>query len=222
MAITEFYNLNTPEGTEVQKVLRYISKTTNDAFKTLMVTSTKSSEGKSVVSSLIAMTYCQEYSNNVLLIDLDLRRPSIHTLFDLPLGDGVIDLIQGHLTIGQAIKHSNIDGLDIITSGNISNDANNILANARIMNMLDQLSHRYDKIIIDSPPVLPVIDALTILDYVDYAVLVLKLCDTTHRQAELAMKSLYSHKKKILGVIVNDSNRRLPTEYRYYDNNYYK
>lgn len=222
MGISDFYDLNTPEGTEVQKVLRHIAKTTNNVFKTLMVTSTKSSEGKSIVSSLIAMTYCQDYNINVLLIDLDLRRPSVHALFDLPLVDGVVDLIQGNLTLGQTIKHTNVSGLDIITPGNISNEANNILANSRTINMLDQLSNRYDKIIIDSPPVLPVIDALTILDYVDYAVLVLKLSDTSHRQAELAMKSLYSHKKKILGVIVNDPNRRLPTEYRYYDNNYYQ
>ena len=117
----------------------------------IMVTSALPGEGKSTLSSHLAYSFSQ--LQNVLLIECDLRRPSLHRSFDFPDSNGLAQLLLGEARFGECLKKNVFDNLDVIPAGKIPKNPLELISSPRFTHLLDKMKSRYDRIIIDSAPV---------------------------------------------------------------------
>jgi capsular exopolysaccharide synthesis family protein len=137
------------------------------SLKVIMVTSATGGEGKTTLSSHLATSLARG-GRRTLLIDSDMRRPTTHTLFDLPLGPGFSDLARGEIDADELIQSTSQENLWVMTAGNGDlRGALKGLAAVSAEKMVKGLAEEYDFVIIDSPPVLPVADSLVIGQWVD-------------------------------------------------------
>lgn len=189
--------------------------------QTIMVTGSIPQEGKSTTSVNVATTLAQA-GNKTLWIDCDLRRPVGHNVFCTEKEPGIVNVLVGNKTLDEAIKHSGIPNLDILTSGPIPPNPSELLGSQRMLDLLEQLKLRYDNIIIDTPPVAAVTDAVILSTLVDAYILVTR-ANTSH--LEIVTRSRESIDRvggRLLGVILNDFDvsQNYGTYYKYY--RYYK
>ena len=167
-----------------------------------LVTSSVPEEGKSIVSGCLAVAVGQ--LENVLLIDADMRRPSAHKQFeDMKNKKGLADVLVGTLTIDDCIQHHERFNVDVLGVGQKPAKPLDLLSSKRFLDLLDELMVRYDHIIIDSPPVHAVSDALVLSRHVDNVIFVIKSGSTSHYVARHAIGKLRSVDAKILGAVLN-------------------
>ncbi|MBQ8966178.1 CpsD/CapB family tyrosine-protein kinase [Ruminococcus sp.] len=167
------------------------------------VSSALASEGKSTVAANIAITLAQNNSK-VLLIDGDLRKPVQHKVFELKNDVGISTLIGGLNSFKEVVNAGVIDNLDIVTCGPIPPNPSELLGSDNMKSLLTQLSSRYDYIIVDTPPINIVTDALTLLDTIAGILLVAKHAQSTYDALEQAIDSIKLADGALLGVVVNN------------------
>jgi capsular exopolysaccharide synthesis family protein len=138
----------------------------SENFKAVMVTSASSGEGKTSLSSQLAASLARG-GFNTLLIDGDLRRPVLHKLFGLPQGPGLCELLRGEAGVEEVVQPTPLAGLSLIAAGRFDDGALKALARHGSKDVWEDLKSRYDLIVLDSTPVLPVADALLLGQYVD-------------------------------------------------------
>jgi capsular exopolysaccharide synthesis family protein len=148
-----------------------------ESLRVVMVTSALKGEGKTLVSSHLAISMVQA-GFRTLLIDADLRRPSVHRLFDMPAGAGLSELLRGEAEMNAVLRPAPVAGLTVLTTGVWDPSLVHLLAQQRLPEILGQLRAMYDFIIIDSAPVLPTTDSLLIGQHTD-GVLFAVLCDVS-------------------------------------------
>jgi capsular exopolysaccharide synthesis family protein len=141
-----------------------------EGLRTLMVTSAMKGEGKTSLACHLATSLARA-RRRTLLIDLDLRCPAAHALFDLPLSTGVCGVLRGEMPMADAIRPTIVPGLSVMTAGLCDSAAIESLAHEPLKNLLEQVRDHYDFIIIDSAPVLAVADTLQISQHVDAVIL---------------------------------------------------
>lgn len=154
-------NKNNSSIAEQYRILRsnIIFSTKELLFKTLMVTSSVGGEGKSTTAANLAVVFA-EMGQNILLIDCDIRRPTVDKTFRVNNFLGLSNLlVDPSVRLEEVIKHSGIPNLDILTSGDAPPDPGALLASSRFDEVVEELSERYHLIIFDTPPVLLVSDA---------------------------------------------------------------
>ena len=146
-----------------------------EASRTVLITSAVAAEGKTTVTANLAVSLAQA-GERVLIVDCDLRHPNIHELFDASNAIGVTSLVMGTATLDAAIHKVSIPGgaLDVLPAGELTVSPAEILASREASNLFAQLKTRYDYVLVDSPPVLPVADALTLSQSVDQVLLVVR------------------------------------------------
>lgn len=216
LSIIDYFNMELPESTEFRRVLHNINgKNKGDGKLAILVTSAMLSEGKSIVSSFLAMTSARSKKVKTLLIDFDLRRPMVHKLFRLPLEGGVSNILLEGIASRNAVKKTTIDDLDILTAGDIMKNPSELFNNASIHRIIDEMKFYYDKIIVDSPPLIPVMDPIILLEECDGAILVIKAGATQRDVIMRARELLNSQSDKVMGVVVNNSTQSLPYYYNY-------
>lgn len=219
VAITDFFNMELPEITEFRRVLHGINgRSKNDGKPAILITSAMLSEGKSIVSAFLAMTSATTKMVRTLLIDFDLRRPMLHRLFAQSLEGGITDILGGGAKPQDVIKKTAIDRLDLLTSGRVVNNPSELFQGQRIRQIFEETKFYYDLILVDSPPLIPVMDPLLLLEELDGALLVVKAGVTQKDVAQRASGLLAQQKDKIIGVIVNNLTQSLPY---YYNQGYY-
>src|SRR5699024_4320699 len=130
----------------------------DDPLDTLLVTSTNPSEGKSITVANLAIVYAQA-GKKVLLIDSDMRKPTVHYTFRLNNLRGLSNVLIGDCTLEDAVSSANIDHLDVMTSGPIPPNPAELLGSKRMVALLEHAKTLYDIVIIDSPPTLAVTDS---------------------------------------------------------------
>ncbi len=189
--------------------------------KVLLITSVLPLEGKTLLASNLAITFAT-MGKNVLLIDADLRRPRIHTVFDLEKGKGLSALLTG----GEStIKNTDIPGLKIITSGALPPNPAELLNSKKMKEMIERAREQYDVIVIDSPPILSVTDPAILSTLVDGVVVVVKASSTPRPAIKKGIKQLSEVGGKVLGCVLNDVNFEKESyyysNYRYYYHYYY-
>lgn len=194
-------------------------------FSCLLVTSALPEEGKTTVAVSLATVLAQS-GHRVLLVDTDLRRPRLHRTFSVPNDVGVTMAISGQVPLGESIRPTSIQGLDVLTSGPIPPNPAEMVHSDRFAEIVNQLKQRYDRIVFDSPPLLPVTDAAILSQHVD-GVIVVSRAFRTHKGAlREALKTLRDVKGRILGVVLNavDVGRYDYKESYYYyrRDNYYR
>lgn len=187
--------------------------------QSVMVTSAILGEGKSTISSHIALASARNRKSPTLLIDLDLRRPRIHEIFGQNKTPGLAEILSRKLTLHSCIRDSEIGNLKIITSGSLQGNPLNIINAETIHAFFNEIYKYFDFIVVDAPPVIPVSDPLILGKVVDHVVMVVRVGKTPKPIAKRAIEMLKSVEVNILGIVLNDVDSLLPA---YYNNRYYK
>ncbi|MBE6677865.1 MAG: CpsD/CapB family tyrosine-protein kinase [Ruminococcaceae bacterium] len=184
-----------------------------EGCRRLVFTSAIPSEGKSTTALNVAVSFSRAYSR-VLLIDCDLRKPRMHKALGLSNNVGVSNVLSGLANLDDAIQKSRFENLDVLSSGLIAPNPSEMLASERMQKMLDTLSERYEYIIIDTPPINVVADALPLIKISDGMVLVTRQNYSSHGELEAALSKLQFINAKILGVVVNCSGENVTRKYK--------
>lgn len=184
-------------------------------IKVLMVASAKSGEGKTTTVTNLAVTYAQE-GKKVLLIDGDLRKPSLHHLFQHSNRIGLTSVLFNHQLLPEVIRETNVDNLSVITSGPIPPNPSEILGSQRMISLLEELKGKFDVILFDTPPILAVADGLVISSYCDGVVLVVLAGKVKKSLVQKTKASLEHVQAKILGVVLNNNSRSKSSGHIYY------
>jgi succinoglycan biosynthesis transport protein ExoP len=180
--------------------------------KTIMVTSSVPSEGKSTSAINLAVAIGQ--MERVLLIDADMRKPTIAKVLNLPPNSpGLSNLVAGTATQEDCILHMEDANIDVLTSGLIPPNPSELLSSHKFAELLRKFSQEYDRVIIDSPPTLLVSDALVMSKAVDAVVYVIRSDITTHQTVRTGINRLLAVKAPIIGVILNKVNMKKAAQY---------
>jgi protein-tyrosine kinase len=170
-------------------------------LKTILITSAAAGEGKTFIATNLAQSLARQQGCKVLLIDGDLRSPGLHAALGAPLTPGLSDYLKGTASDTAIVQRGAGDLLGLIPAGSHTEDASELLANGRLKLLLDKLAPIFDWVIIDSPPVLPVSDALILADCSDGVVPVVRSAFTDLDRAQKACQELNA--KNLLGVVLN-------------------
>lgn len=180
--------------------------------KIIVSTSTVPSEGKSFVSSNLALTF-SNHGEKTLLLDGDLRLPNVAASLQLENEIGVLDHIEKAADLDDVIMKEVYPNLDVMPSGGKSKNPTQVLASAKFEAMLADLRDRYDRIVIDSPPLAAVSDALNLLPYVDGVVYVIKFNTVKRKTAVANVRRLWEANTPVFGAILNNITTSLSSYY---------
>ncbi len=169
----------------------------------LAITSALPSEGKSTVLVNLAISYAQE-GKRVLVVDCDLRRPSQHRFWPGSSNEhGVTTVLLGEKTLGEAIQHTGVDGLDLLSSGPVPPNPGKLVESLRLRQVLLEASRSYDLVLVDTPPIMVVNDASFIGRIVDHVIVLVESGATSRRVIADARNRLESGGVEPLGLVLN-------------------
>ncbi|HEV3445063.1 MAG TPA: CpsD/CapB family tyrosine-protein kinase, partial [Gemmataceae bacterium] len=187
-----------------------------DGIRTVMITSAVAGEGKTSLSCHLATSLARA-SRKTLLIDGDLRRPSVHKMFDLPVDPGFAGLLRGDLEDDAAIRSTPAANLWIMPAGQCDAATLQALSEGKIKPILERLKEQFDFVIIDTSPVLPVVDALEIGQHVDVAIFSLLRDVSRVPNVYAAYERMAALGIRIIGAVVNGVRKdRYGYAYSYY------
>lgn len=169
-------------------------------MKTILVTSPEMSDGKSMVSANLAVSWAQA-GKKVLFIDADLRRPTLHATFDMDNFNGLTTTLSGQIKLTDVIQETVIDGLNVITSGPVPPNPSELLGSEAMSNLLAWAEANYDIIMIDTPPITMVTDAQILAAKVDGVVLVVRYGKTQKASTKRAIDLIKHVESNLLGVV---------------------
>lgn len=195
------------------------SKIEEDPIKTILVTSTIPSEGKTIVSTNLAGSFSMT-GKKTLLLDCDLRKPRIHNLMKSDRYPGLSDKLFENVTYEDVIRKTKLENLSYITSGTIPPNPSELLGSMQMKNLLEELKGMFDMIIIDSPPFVSVTDSEILFNVCDGTILVSRANLTPFDAFIKTYRRLYKiNPHNILGSVLNDF--AFKSSYGYYYNYYY-
>ncbi|MDQ6423277.1 CpsD/CapB family tyrosine-protein kinase [Paenibacillus sp. LHD-117] len=177
------------------------------AIRTIVVTSPAEGDGKSTAAVNLAISMAQR-GEQVLLIDANFRSPMLHKLFNTQMSPGLSNLLANQLPFGEAAQQTEIECLDLITSGVLQTHSTDMLDSHRMKEILEAASSQYDRIVIDCPAVLAAPDTNALVNKCDGVVLLLRCGKTTHSKALEAKQSLAFAGANIVGAILNKKSVR--------------
>ena len=182
-------------------------------LKTVLITSTIPQEGKSIVAANLACTLAQSTQQRVLLLEGDLRRPSLSQMFGLGKNPGLSECLQGERSLTTGIYSLEGPGLWILPSGSAPSDAAELLQSGKLSVLTDQLKAWFDWIIVDSPPVLPLADTSVWMRLADGILLIARQGTTEKKQLQRGLEAIES--KKLIGAVLNSSKHSSDGYYYY-------
>jgi capsular exopolysaccharide synthesis family protein len=183
-------------------------------LKVIQITSPVPGDGKSTLSSNLAVTMAQS-GRSVLLIDADFRRPRIAKLFNIESDKGMATAVAGACELDEAIHASSIPGLSIMPGGKRPSNPAELLSSQRFADLMGALREKFDMIIVDTPPLLAVSDPSAIAAVVDGVVLTMRLRRNVKPLVVRASRILESVDAKLLGIVVNGVSQEAGYGYNY-------
>ncbi|MFV0560033.1 MAG: CpsD/CapB family tyrosine-protein kinase [Enterococcus sp.] len=185
-------------------------------IKTVVITSSGPSEGKSTTAANLAVVFANS-GKKVLLVDADLRKPTVALTFKVPNADGLSTLLGSrYTTTASCLQESGIENLTILPSGPKPPNPSEMLGSNRMVELMHELEREFDLILFDMPPVATVTDAQILAARTDGTILVVRERQTK-KQAVLRAKSLLDiAQANIIGVIYNGANKTDDSNYYYY------
>ena len=184
--------------------------------KIILATSTVPGEGKSFVSSNLSLTFAN-HGEKTLLLDCDLRLPNVARSLQLENAFGMIDHIEKGISLDEVIIKEVYPNLDVLPTGGKSKNPTQVLSSAKFEAMFASLRDRYDRIVVDSPPLAAVSDALNLLPIVDGVLYVIKFNTVKRKTAVLNVRRLWESNTPVYGAILNNITSALSS---YYYSNY--
>jgi len=191
-------------------------------LRTILVTSAGPKEGKSTSATNLAIALSQA-GQKVVLVDADLRRPVVHSIFGISKEEGLTNYLMEAIPYEKLIKDTFLDNMKIITSGVLPPNPSELLASKKMENMLDRLKNDFEMVVIDSPPVIAVTDAAILSTKVDGTILVVASGQTNKDALARAKTQLESVDSVLLGTLLNGVNVEgmYGSYYYYYYHHYY-
>lgn len=190
---------------EAYKTLRtnvFFSLTGDESSKVVLVTSSLQSEGKSITALNLAISFAQT-DRKVIIIDCDLRKPKLARLLQTSSPVGLSNLLMDANLKTDAVVHTEIPNLDAMLSGDIPPNPSELLSSPRMQRLLEELKNEYDYIVLDTPPVNVVIDAVALAPNVDGVLFVVRANQSERGPVIHAVEQLEYAKGKILGFVLN-------------------
>jgi len=200
--------------------------TRGDKLRVLTVTSSIPAEGKSTVASNLAIVVAQT-GLRTLLVDADLRRPTVHQGFGIRGAAGLVAYLTGKAQLVEEVTNpTDIPNLDVVCCGSTPSQPSELLSSRRMAEFIQEASRRYDRVVIDCPPVSAVSDPLIVSSQADGAVLVTKFNKVRRDMARKSIQRMLESGVQLCGVVINDidfeGREAYYYSYYYYQNRYYK
>jgi polysaccharide biosynthesis transport protein len=180
-------------------------------LQTIMVVSADPGEGKSTIAANLALTFSQ-LGQKTLLVDCDMRIPSLHSHFSLPNYTGLSSVLERNSTLAHALQQSDETGVYLLASGPVSAKPAELLGSRQMVDLLEKLKQDFDRIILDTPALLAVADASLIAPLMDGVLLVIEAGQTKEEEVQAAQQQLKMIQANVVGIVVN----RAPAQYRHY------
>jgi len=184
-------------------------------IKTIAVTSCFPGEGKSTIISNLAVTMSKA-GKSVILVDCDLKKPSIHKNFLLSNSQGITNILVEDKYIDEVICKTKVQNLFVIPSGPIPPNSSELLGSKNIKEAIIELSERFDVVLIDTPPVLYISDALVMSSLVQGTIIISAYGKSDKNQMMNVKENIEKAGGKILGVVINKIPRKYNKNYGYY------
>ena len=210
---------NYPVVAEEYKLLRthILQKTKSENLNTIMITGPRPDEGKSLTTVNLAISIAQEVDQTVLIVDADLRNPSIHKYFGLSGRRGLVDFLKGGMPIPELLIHpEGIGKLVILPGGKPAGDAAELIKSPQMVELVHELKHCYHDryVLFDVPPLLNFADALAFGPLVDGIVVVIEAARTTREDVLQSLEMLQPF--NVLGIVLNKIEKKEKSN-QYYD-----
>jgi len=211
---------NSPESEAYRKLELNVRMSNLDLpCKVIQTTSATPQDGKTTTAINLAAVYAEK-GKKVIILDFDLRRPKIQRAFHKSNDVGFFDFVVDDKDIHDLIIHDG-SGIDLLLTGNRLSYPHIVLQSQKVINMVNELRKEYDYIVIDTPPVLSVTDALIVSKYVDGVIYVAAYNQTRKDNAKAGLEQLQANGAQIIGgVLVNIDVRKSSGLYGYYYSNY--
>jgi capsular exopolysaccharide synthesis family protein len=196
--------------------LRYTQQ--GEKCPVFVVSSPTANNGKSINAINMAISYSQ-MGKRTLLIDADMRNPTVHRMFSIPVKNGLSEILAG-LTDSITVSKTDIENLSILTAGKIPPNPAELLASPRMDQLLEFVKERYDCVLIDTPPVNLVTDSTAFASKATGYIIVVKLETTNLQEVRMAVNSLRHIDAPIVGFVLNDANASGKRYSSYYKKGY--
>ncbi|MCX5715567.1 MAG: polysaccharide biosynthesis tyrosine autokinase [Candidatus Omnitrophica bacterium] len=196
-----------------------------ETLKAILVTSTIPSEGKSFTSTNLAVTLAMD-GNKVLLVDSDMRRPTIHHSFKIENSTGLSNyLTTGNIPLDSVIQKTFVDNLSFVNAGPTPPNPSGLLGSARMEEFIKEAKGKFDRIVVDGPPLIGISDSIILSKIVDGVLLVIRFGTASRDVVARARQCLQEVGVNVLGVVLNDIDIQKVSHYskyyhyysRYYD-----
>lgn len=176
--------------------------------KKIAFTSSVAGEGKTTTSCNVAAAFSKHLNCRTLLIDCDLRKPTVGKFFNIKNTPGLTNCLSGMCTVEEAIQVVPNTNLSVICSGIVPPNPSELLSSQEFYNLIDQLAEKFDYIIFDTPPVNIVVDAIPVIEKTDGAVVVTYEEHSNYVELDKAIETLNRCGAKILGFVLNGSRQK--------------
>ncbi|MEQ8215473.1 MAG: polysaccharide biosynthesis tyrosine autokinase [Smithellaceae bacterium] len=228
--LVAYYQRASMVSEQFRRLRTYITSPRLDGTypKTILVTSTLAGEGKSLIAANLAVMIAAELQSYALLVDCDLRSPSLSQLFGLQQQKGLSNYLAGETKIEEILMKTSIDKLSILPGGSLEENPVELIGSIKMKSLVQDLKSRYDDrfIIFDSSPILPTTEPSVLNKMVDGIIMVIMSGKTPRESITQAIKSL--DEKKILGVVLNNLEfktnamfrKHFGSDHYYYNYNY--
>lgn len=220
MKALEAVNRDWPIAIEIRKLQSRVWRMAQkQGHKVILVTSSIGGEGKTTTTAYMAATLASHGGRRILVMDCDLRRPTMKDHFELSDGPGMAELLDGKAELSEVVQTCPLEGLHILPAGKLPANPGRLLDSPRLHSMLATLREQYDLILIDSPPIVPVADTAALVPLVDGVLMVVMAGKTPRPLLGKARELVLGMGGKILGLVVGNAQEASPDTYR--DSYYY-
>lgn len=210
-----FLNGNSPQGEAFRRLRTNIFMLDPETpLQTLLVASAEPGEGKSTIVANLALAMAQS-GRKVIIVDGDLRLPTLHQIFNLLNEIGLSSILRQEVMLAEAVQDSQIPGVQVLTSGPLPPNPAELLGSPQMTTLLEQLRQQFDLVLLDTPALLAVTDAVVLALAVDGVILVVGCTQARQETVEAACRQLTAVKARLIGVIVNRA-EQAGSYYHYY------
>jgi len=182
--------------------------------KLIMFTSSYRSEGKTTASLNFAAAVAHDISKRVIIVDADMREPKVHELLGMRVRRGFGDLITSDAPVESVVVNTSVPGLSAILCGELPRHPAELLGTERCHQIFADLKAKYDCVVVDTPPVLPVADTIHMASFADGVVLIVEAARTGRKKIQRAVQLLNNANASVMGFLLNKGDTALTDQHR--------